>query len=292
MIVYLIRCLVNGKGYVGQTIHPWNVRWKKHCSGTRQLIDRAIQKYGADNFETCILARAETLEELNRLEEEHIAKQGTLHPNGYNLLRGGLNRTHLPVTRVKMSAAQMGNTKALGKHYPHSEEHKQKLSAALKGKLLGRPKSAETRAKMSAAQERRSDAVHAKISASLSGHEVSEETREKLRKASTGRHPSAETRAKIGLASKGVPKPKSAETRAKISAALIGRKLSPETIAKRSAAVTGIPRPAQAAAMTGRHHSEETKARIAASNIGKHGRTPVSEIQGNLFTPLQSGGSA
>lgn len=67
-------------------------------------------------------------------------------------------------TKAKLSAANAGNNNWLGKK--HSAEAKQKIGRSNKGKLLGVPKSPETRAKMSKAKQ---------------GSKVSEETKAKAR---------------------------------------------------------------------------------------------------------------
>jgi group I intron endonuclease len=136
MIIYLARCIVTGKAYVGQTITGLRRRWKRHCSEAKKdapfFLHRAIRKYGVENFEVSILAEAHTLDELNALERYHIEVQNTLSPRGYNLHTGGQNhdvseetREKLrqaqlgkklsPETRAKMSASRMGNQNSKGK---------------------------------------------------------------------------------------------------------------------------------------------------------------------------------
>jgi hypothetical protein len=52
--IYLLRNLINGKGYVGKSIQKdirWNVHRKAAFSGRSTLaIHRAIRKYGWNNF--------------------------------------------------------------------------------------------------------------------------------------------------------------------------------------------------------------------------------------------------
>lgn len=100
-----------------------------------------------------------------------------------------------------------------------------------KGK--GRPKSAEHRAKIGAANRRRvvTAETRAKMSASAIGKPGT----------LTGCSPSAETRAKISAALKG--RRQSAETRAKKSAAHLGKPMPEGTGAKISAALKGRPKP-------------------------------------------------
>ena len=130
MIIYLIKNLVNGKCYVGQTIQPVDTRWGQHVSqslrGSKLILHCAIRKYGVESFERCILARAHTIDELNCLEEFHIKVQNTMVPNGYNLMPGGNNCERTVETRLKQSLAKSG--KAL------SSEHRKHLSEARFGK--------------------------------------------------------------------------------------------------------------------------------------------------------------
>ena len=50
--IYLIENKTTGQKYIGQSTKILE-RWKKHCSGqydNKSKIDRAIQKYGIQNF--------------------------------------------------------------------------------------------------------------------------------------------------------------------------------------------------------------------------------------------------
>src|ERR1019366_1135691 len=96
--------------------------------GSECIIDRAVRKYGRDNFEVCTLAEAHTLEELNLLEEFHIKAQNTLSPHGYNLLPGGNNRTVHPDTKRRISQSMIGRE--------FSSEHRKNLSVASTGRVL------------------------------------------------------------------------------------------------------------------------------------------------------------
>lgn len=96
--IYLLRNLVNGKGYVGQhgTLTAER-RWAKHIKsallGKSLLpVHCAIRKYGVENFSAEIIWRgACTL--LNAKEVHYIKKLktfvGDLDSRGYNLTRGG-----------------------------------------------------------------------------------------------------------------------------------------------------------------------------------------------------------
>jgi group I intron endonuclease len=141
VVIYLVRCLLNGKGYVGQTIRPFAQRWKEHCRENKGLLDRAISKYGEKNFEFCILATAHSLDELNALEVLHIRLQNTIHPLGYNLSSGGQNHNQHPLTRSRLRQRQL----LLGWKPSESMQEAQRLA------ITGVPKSPEHRAKIAAA---------------------------------------------------------------------------------------------------------------------------------------------
>jgi group I intron endonuclease len=120
-IIYLIRNLVNGKGYVGQTILTSRKRWSLHKSGARRgegfPIYRAIRKYGAENFSIKVLASVNP-QQLDDLEKKYIKDLNTHVDNGcgYNCDEGGRgNRGFFSKeTRLKVSAIQ----KARGENNP------------------------------------------------------------------------------------------------------------------------------------------------------------------------------
>jgi group I intron endonuclease len=119
MIVYLLRNVINGKCYVGQTITSLEERWSKHKWSAKNrikgctLLWRAVRKYGDDCFEHCVLASADTLLELNRLEIYYIKKLRTLEPSGYNLHLGGKNHNVTKQTRLRLSKALRGKKRTV-----------------------------------------------------------------------------------------------------------------------------------------------------------------------------------
>ena len=131
-----------------------------------------------------------------------------------------------------------------------SEEHKRKVSEALKGKIIsgetkrkmseakkgknhpnyGRTLSEETRKKLSEAHKNISEETRRKMSEAHKN--PSEETKRKLSEAQTGKIHSDETKRKIGEASKG--RTHSGETKRKLSELNKGKTLSEETKMKLS----------------------------------------------------------
>lgn len=88
--IYKITNLLNGKIYIGQSIHP-NRRWIEHKQCAMNGIDDypihlAIRKYGKDNFSFEVLEEVENYDE----EEQRLIKEyNSLVPNGYNICLGG-----------------------------------------------------------------------------------------------------------------------------------------------------------------------------------------------------------
>lgn len=84
--IYKIENLINGKIYIGQSIHI-EKRWNEHCQiSSHSLISQAIQKYGKENFSFQILEITNNLNELNNLESKYIQQFNSLVPNGYNIV--------------------------------------------------------------------------------------------------------------------------------------------------------------------------------------------------------------
>ena len=202
--IYKITNTVNGKAYIGQTIHDAvKGRINDHLNGKsqgNQLVKRAVEKYGRDAFTYEILYDGIIPEFLDMLEIEAIEKFNTIAPHGYNLETGGNNaKTSSAETRRKMSEATKGeNHPMYGKSL--SEETKRKMSKALKGKPAwnkGKPRSEETKRKMSEAQKGEKNPNY--------GKSFSEETKCKMSKAQKGKTFSEEHRRNLSEACKRKP---------------------------------------------------------------------------------------
>ena len=174
--IYMIKNKIDGKMYVGQAVNI-EKRWTKHCGGYYDTyIDRAIKKYGKDNFELIVLRECEKDSDLlNKLEKHYIKKYNTFEDkNHYNLTPGGdFNPSKLPEVRKKMSEARKGTH--------HSQETRKKMSETHKGKIF--------------TQEHRKN-----LSEANKGRVVSQETRKKISEALKGKPHTQETREKISRA--------------------------------------------------------------------------------------------
>ena len=116
MVIYAFKNKINGKMYVGQTQRTFGIRTKQHLNRSDTYFDKALAKYGLNNFSYEIIDRGSTLEELNEKERHWIAEYDCLWPNGYNLTMGGDGV----------------------KGYRHTDEYKRKMSDAMKGKGTGK----------------------------------------------------------------------------------------------------------------------------------------------------------
>lgn len=138
MIIYLITNKVNGKQYVGQTIHTLNERWANHCSKNSGCValKHAIDKYGKNMFDKVVIDTASSQEELDEKEKFWIKALNTMSPNGYNLTSGGEHAVFSDEVKEKLRVANTGKK--------HSEETRKLISQRLKeqwrdGKRKGRP---------------------------------------------------------------------------------------------------------------------------------------------------------
>jgi group I intron endonuclease len=127
MVLYKITNLLNNKVYVGQTTRPLSHRWTQHLRDSVCFdypLYRAIRKYGVENFKCEELLTANSIEELNKAEQQFINDLNTTNRYvGYNILPGGQN-------------------------WKMPEEVKQKISKALKGKKFKQHISKEKRSKI------------------------------------------------------------------------------------------------------------------------------------------------
>lgn len=90
--IYKITNLLNGKIYIGQTIHPER-RWIEHKQKARHEQEKfpihlAIEKYGEENFSFEVI---EWTEDYDNEERRLIKEYNSIAPNGYNIGAGGEN---------------------------------------------------------------------------------------------------------------------------------------------------------------------------------------------------------
>lgn len=192
MRIYLLKNIITGNSYVGQTRRTLRLRFNAHRytmgkKNSCKAISDAMQKYGEDNFEISLLEECTSQQHMDECEMRWIATLNTMTPNGYNLTAGGAGKSgyrHSDESKKKMSAWQIG--KKL------TDAHKKKVSESLKGnkRALGMRHSAETKALISKKGLGRPSPK-------------SPEHRKKLAAARIGRKASAETRKRMGVSHSG-----------------------------------------------------------------------------------------
>lgn len=136
MVIYKIKNNINGKVYIGQTIRNIDIRWYEHCkeskNGNNSTIYKAIRKYGEEGFSISVVCKANNLNELNQREINCIRLFKAVS-NGYNSKTGGFGGNHSDETKQKISEANKGRKGPwLGKKIP--EDMKLKISQTKKNK--------------------------------------------------------------------------------------------------------------------------------------------------------------
>ena len=161
-IVYITTCLVNGKVYIGQTIH-----WQdKSYLGSGVALCEAVKKYGRNKFKRKILKVCYNQRQLDAWEMIMIRKYNSTDKSiGYNVLPGtanefgAVNPTHIPevVEKIKNKKKdKWGGKNCYWYGKTLSEETKKKLSDKAKKRLsdptnnpmYGRKQSKETKCKI------------------------------------------------------------------------------------------------------------------------------------------------
>ena len=181
--IYLITNVVNGKQYVGQTVHAdIDTRWNQHKRMKEHMLGRCIynayMKYGIQSFTFKIICICFD-EACNELEAEYIKKFNTLVPNGYNLREGGNNSRHNEETRRLISQNRTGK----GLNYM-TEEMRRDRSVRFMGEKnpnFGKPMSETQRAQIS---ERMKEIWREKKAQGIGAHE---NTRKALQEGNTRR---------------------------------------------------------------------------------------------------------
>lgn len=194
--VYVITNTANGKMYVGKSWNPgyrWNAHRYQARAGHSTLLHRAIRKYGSDSFSLEVVAGSRSEEDAFDVEKVFVERLRSNDPRyGYNRTAGGDGTRGLRVseeTRLKLSIAHTGRV--------HSAESRARMSAAQRGhkvtwgaKISASKRGVDTstpeqreasRARMSRTVKERTPEQLARIIAALHGRPVSESTRARLR---------------------------------------------------------------------------------------------------------------
>ena len=187
-LVYQITNLVNGKVYVGKhtTKDPYD-----NYMGSGKLINRAIEKYGIENFTKEILYCFINEKEAYLKEEEIVTQEFIDKESTYNIKQGGNG----------FSSEDMIGEKNPMYGKKHSQEAKAKMSeqhwncSGEKNPMYGKKHSQETKEKMTKAKMGKKSSFY--------GKHHKQESKEKISKAKQGKPRSQETKVKISKARKG-----------------------------------------------------------------------------------------
>lgn len=174
--IYKITNLINNKIYIGQR-KTNNIPETDNYFGSGKLIILAIKKHGIENFSKNIIGLYENWEDLNKKEKYWIENLKSLHPNGYNLCKGG---------RGGISCGE--NHPFFNKN--RSDETKEKIRKKLKN-IKRSPKSIEKQ----------------KITNKLNPYKLSEESKEKISISKREKKQSKEHIEALSKVRKGKPSP-------------------------------------------------------------------------------------
>ena len=110
MHIYKFTHIESGRVYIGQTIQDPTHRKLEHISNSRYTtkehhFHNALRKYGIDSFTFEVIDSANSLEELNLLEEKYINQYNSIN-NGFNIRQAGGNKLHSEESKQQMSESQ------------------------------------------------------------------------------------------------------------------------------------------------------------------------------------------
>jgi len=180
-IIYKWTCEKTGLSYIGKTVTTLKQRLKGHVraaeTGSIWEFPKAIREYGIKSFVGTVLCECETSDELHIKERQFISEHNTVWPHGYNMTNGGEGPCEL--TRKLISERTREAMALLG------PEHKKRQKEAMKDlkvrkKISDRTRAAMQRPEVIANTESGWSDRCTKISKTLKGHVVSEETRKKI----------------------------------------------------------------------------------------------------------------
>lgn len=225
---YVTQNKINSKRYFG--VHKTE-NINDGYLGSGKLLNKAIRKYGKENFEVIQRCEHNTLELALEMEELVVDADLVADPSWYNLTNGGgypPNINEFSEERQKEIKAKIS---AKNKGRKLTKDHCEKIRRA----KIGTQHNEETKEKI-----RQNNIAKGKKPPSRKGSVTSDETKAKLREASirngnrppdaTGRKHTESTKAKMSKAKKGKPGHKQTQaTRDKIAKTSLGRFVSDET---------------------------------------------------------------
>jgi hypothetical protein len=134
MIIYKIQNKINGKIYIGQTKYPLSKRIGEHLAEKKSFVQKALNKYGLQSFDISIIDSAETREILSDKEIYWIRFYNCKAPKGYNCTDGGDGLVNpSQIIKDRISNKLKGHSSTIGfTGKKHSQDSKHKISESLK----------------------------------------------------------------------------------------------------------------------------------------------------------------
>lgn len=198
-IVYCHTHIESGRRYIGLTKRTLRFRWNQHVLNAKKKLGKgchhfwaAIRKYGKDAFSHNVLETCDTLEEANEAEEAWISSFSSRYPDfGFNLARGGNHvpdskplsteeRSLLSKQRLACSETRLKISQA-AKDQASTPAGKQARSDAAKSMTAETRILAAQKAAIKLRGKSHSEKHRTRISAALSGRQLSEEHKSNLR---------------------------------------------------------------------------------------------------------------
>lgn len=182
-VIYKIENLLNGKVYIGQTVN-YDIRKRNHYNllikgnHYNEHLQRTWDTYGESNFRiSALVLDVKSDDELNLLEIKYIKDYNAYNSKfGYNKTFGGVGVRHTEETREKVSKALKGKAK--------SKEHCENIRKSKIGvntlSKMSKERLAERSRKLSAATSGKNNPMY--------GKRKPDSTIEKLRMASSGKN--------------------------------------------------------------------------------------------------------
>lgn len=134
-IIYKITNNLNGKIYIGK--HQTE-KLDDDYFGSGTYLNRAIKKYGIENFTFHLEFELQTEYEMNLLEKFVVNMEFLKRNDVYNLRQGGDSGSLSFKTRKKISDSLKGHIPwNKGKREIYTEESLKKMSLSRKGKMVG-----------------------------------------------------------------------------------------------------------------------------------------------------------
>lgn len=184
--LYVVTNKLNGKQYVGMTSRSMRQRRWEHLSAARNdsqyHFHKALRKYGEDSFEWEVVAQTLAHDDACESERRLIEQQRP----AYNLTVGGEGVSCGPLTGARLEKARSSIAKALEVRW--QEPQARQLASQCSTATWQDPEIRERREEgiRRAAATRDYSAFGYKISASLTGRTISDETKAKLSAANFG----------------------------------------------------------------------------------------------------------